>query len=94
MIQVFNVLKKYKLNGYNYSENPRDFTYKKSILSDKDIVEFLKNVGAKQSTSVSKSTFLVVAKNKDEDTGKAEEARKLNVPIISVEEFMQTYLSK
>ena len=43
MIQVFNVLKKYKLNGYNYSENPRDFTYKKSILCDKDIVEYLVN---------------------------------------------------
>ena len=43
MIQVFNVLKKYKLNGYNYSENPRDFTYRKSILCDKDIVEYLVN---------------------------------------------------
>ena len=61
---------------------------------DKDIIEFLKNVGAKQNSSVSKTTFLVIAKNKDEDTGKAEEARKLNVPIVSVEDFTKTYLKK
>ena len=61
---------------------------------DKDIIEFLKNVGAKQSSSVSKTTFLVIAKNKDEDTGKAEEARKLTVPIMSVEDFTKTYLKK
>jgi len=60
---------------------------------DKDIIEFLKNVGANQGSSVSKSTFLVVAKNKDEDTGKAEEARKLNIPLMSVQEFTQTYLN-
>lgn len=61
---------------------------------DKTIIEFLKNIGANQGSSVSKSTFLVVAKNKDEDTGKAEEARKLNIPIMSVEEFIQTYINK
>jgi NAD-dependent DNA ligase len=61
---------------------------------DKTIIDFLKNIGANQGSSVSKSTFLVVAKNKDEDTGKAEEARKLNIPIMSVEEFIQTYINK
>jgi NAD-dependent DNA ligase len=61
---------------------------------DKNLVEFLKEVGANQGSSVSKNTFLVVAKNKDEDTGKAEEARKLNIPIMSVEEFITTYLNK
>jgi DNA ligase (NAD+) len=61
---------------------------------DKDIIEFLKNVGANQGTNVSKSTFLVIAKNKDEDTGKAEEARKLGIPLMSVQEFTQTYLNK
>ena len=61
---------------------------------EKNIIDYLKQVGANQGSSVSKSTFLVIAKNKDEDTGKAEEARKLNVPIMSVEEFMQTYINK
>ena len=59
---------------------------------DKDIIEFLKNVGANQGSSISKNTFLVITKNKDEDTGKAEEARKLNIPIMSVQEFTTTYL--
>jgi NAD-dependent DNA ligase len=59
---------------------------------DKDIIEFLKNVGANQGSSISKNIFLVITKNKDEDTGKAEEARKLNIPIMSVQEFTTTYL--
>ena len=58
---------------------------------DKNIIEFLKNVGANQGSSVSKNTFLVIAKNKEENTGKIEEARKLSIPIISVDEFIQTY---
>jgi NAD-dependent DNA ligase len=60
---------------------------------DKDIIEFLKKIGATQGANVSKNTFLVVAPSKEEDTGKAEEARKLNIPIISVDDFKQTYLT-
>ena len=59
---------------------------------DADIIELLKNVGASQGASISKNTYLVVAKSKEEDTGKAEEARKLNIPIMSVKEFKETYL--
>jgi NAD-dependent DNA ligase len=61
---------------------------------DKNIIDFLKEVGATQGSSISKSTFLVVAKNKEEDTGKAEEARKINIPIMSIQEFAETYMSK
>ena len=61
---------------------------------DKHIIDLLKQVGAIQGSSVSKNTFLVVAKNKDEDTGKADEARKLNIPIMSVDEFIQMYVNK
>ena len=60
---------------------------------DKNIIEFLKKVGAVQGSSVSKNTFLLIAKNKDDDTGKAEEARKLNVPIMSVDGFIITYIN-
>jgi NAD-dependent DNA ligase len=62
---------------------------------DKNIIEFLKNVGANQGSSVSKNTFLVISKNNaegTENTGKIEDAKKLNIPIISVDEFTQTYL--
>lgn len=58
---------------------------------DKNIINFLKNVGANQGSSVSKNTYLVIAKNKEDDTGKAEEARKLNIPIMSVDEFIKIY---
>jgi NAD-dependent DNA ligase len=59
---------------------------------DKSILDFLKEVGAVQGSSVSKSTFLLVAKDKDDDTGKAKEARKLNVPVMSIEEFTTVYM--
>lgn len=59
---------------------------------DKDVIEYLKNVGANLGSSISKNTFLVVTKSTEDDTGKAEEARKLNIPLISVQDFMKTYL--
>jgi NAD-dependent DNA ligase len=61
---------------------------------DKTIIDILKNVGANQGTSVSKNTHLVVTKSKDDGTGKAEEAKKLGIPLMSVEEFIATYSLK
>lgn len=58
---------------------------------DKTIIDILKSVGANQGASVSKNTHLVVAKSKDDGTGKAEEAKKLGIPLMSVEEFIATY---
>ena len=58
---------------------------------DKTVIDILKNVGANQGTSVSKNTHLVVIKSKDDGTGKAEEAKKLGIPLMSVEEFIATY---
>ena len=60
---------------------------------DKHILEFLKKVGARLGSNVSKNTYLVIAKNKDDDTGKADEARKLNIPIMSVEEFTNHFIN-
>jgi NAD-dependent DNA ligase len=59
---------------------------------DKNIIEFLKQIGANQGSNVSKNTSLVIAKNKEEDTGKAEEARKLNIPLMTVEEFKTMFI--
>ena len=58
---------------------------------DAQIQEAIKNVGAKLGSSVSKNTFIVLVKNIDEDTGKAVEARKLGVPLMTQEEFIQKY---
>lgn len=58
---------------------------------DKTVIDLIKSFGANQGSSVSKNTYLVIAKNVDEDTGKAEEARKLNIPIMTPEQFIKAY---
>jgi NAD-dependent DNA ligase len=73
--------------------------YKKSIVMtgfrDKAILDLMKTVGASLGSSVSKNTTVVLVKNKDAlDTGKALEAVKLGVPIMTPEEFMGTYFPK
>jgi NAD-dependent DNA ligase len=59
---------------------------------DTAIQEALKNIGAKLGSSVSSKTFVVLVKDKDEDTGKANEARKLGVPLMTPQEFTSKYL--
>ena len=75
--------------------NPLNPLYKKTVVltgtRDKQVIEILKIAGAVQGASVSKNTFLVVAKSADDDTGKAEDARKLGIPILSVDQFLQKY---
>jgi DNA ligase (NAD+) len=75
--------------------NVTSLLYKKTIVltgtRDKQVLEILKKNGAIQGSSVSKNTFMVVAKSAEDDTGKAEEARKLGIPIVSVEQFIKFY---
>ena len=59
---------------------------------DTALQEALKDVGAKLGSSVSSKTFVVLVKDKEEDTGKANEARKLGVPLMTPEEFTIKYL--
>ena len=59
---------------------------------DADLQNELKEVGAKLGSSVSSKTFVVLVKDKDEDTGKASEARKLNIPLMTPQEFRNMYL--
>ena len=69
--------------------------YKKSVvmtgIRDAKVAEALKTVGANLGSSVSKNTVVVVAKSSDEDTGKASEARKLGIPIMTPSEFLAKY---
>jgi len=58
---------------------------------DKELIEDLKDVGADVANVVSKTSFVVIAKTHDEDTGKADAARKLGIPIMTVEEFREKY---
>jgi NAD-dependent DNA ligase len=69
--------------------------YKKLVvmtgIRDAKVAEALKTVGANLGSSVSKNTVAVIAKSSDEDTGKALEARKLGIPIMTPSEFMAKY---
>ena len=59
---------------------------------DKELVAKLKEVGAENSAAVTKNTFAVIVKDDiDEDTGKADAARKLNIPIITKDDFIKKY---
>ncbi len=60
---------------------------------DKDLADRIAAVTGKSlKTAVSKSTFVVLVKDIDEDTGKAEEARALDIPIMTANKFTQKYL--
>ena len=72
--------------------------YKKSVvmtgIRDANVAEALKKVGANLGSSVSKNTVVVIAKSSDEDTGKAAEARKLGIPIMTPGEFTAKYFAE
>ena len=76
--------------------NSSHILYGKKIVftggKDKELIEEIKKYGAEEGSSVAKNTFVVIAKSKDEDTGKADKARKLDIPIMTVEEFRAKYL--
>jgi NAD-dependent DNA ligase len=59
---------------------------------DKILEEQIKNAGAKIGSSVSKNTHLVIVKHLEEDTTKASDAKKLGVPLITVDDFVNKYL--
>ena len=58
---------------------------------DKNIINKIKSVGAELQSAITKTTFLVLVKDKDEDTGKANEARQKNIQIQTPEEFLAQY---
>lgn len=59
---------------------------------DAELQDALKKVGAKLGSSVSKNTFAVLVKNMDEDTGKAADARKLGIQLMTPDAFKSQYL--
>jgi NAD-dependent DNA ligase len=59
---------------------------------DTQLQDAIKKVGAKLGSTVSKNTFIVLVKDLMEDTGKAEDARKLGVQLMTSEQFKKKYL--
>ena len=58
---------------------------------DKELQQKLDKIGVKLGTSVSKKTFVVLVKDMDDDTGKADKARSLGVKLMTPEMFKTTY---
>ena len=50
-----------------------------------------KEIGAILDTSVKQDTYIVLVNNLDEDTQKAEKARKLKIPLVLIEKFVSSY---
>jgi DNA ligase (NAD+) len=59
---------------------------------DKEIEKRLKEVGTLLGSSVSKNTFAVITPDPESDTGKVAKAKELNVPVLTPEEFLRTYI--
>jgi hypothetical protein len=83
---------------YTPKETPGDKSHplygKKWIMTgfrDKDLIDKLKAVGAEQGSSVNSKTFVVLVKDVNEDTGKAEEARNLGIQLLTVKQFEDKY---
>jgi NAD-dependent DNA ligase len=58
---------------------------------DAGIQQALTNIGAKLGASVSKNTFLVLVKDLGEDSGKAQDAKKLGIQLMTPEVFKAKY---
>ena len=90
-INQINKLDKVAVKNINKSHP----LYNKKIVitgfRDKDLQQKLENIGVKLGTSVSKKTLIVLVKDLDDDTGKADKARKLGVTLMTPESFKTKY---
>jgi len=70
--------------------------YGKSIVitgfRDGEIIDFIKKVGGKLTTSVSKNTFFIIIKAEGEENNKVQDAMQLGIPILTVNEFKNKYM--
>ena len=58
---------------------------------DKELIDDIDKYGAKIG-SLSKKTVAVLVKDKESaDTGKAEKAKQMGIPIMTVDEFREMY---
>jgi NAD-dependent DNA ligase len=58
---------------------------------DKELEDKLKLLGAKMGSSISKNTFVVLVKDLEEDTGKANDARKIGIQLMTPDGFKKKY---
>jgi len=68
-----------------------DKKYVMTGFRDKEIIKKLEILGAIQSSSVNKNTFIVIVNNLDLDNNKTQKAKLLNIPIIEISDFKKKY---
>jgi len=72
--------------------------YGKSIVMsgfrDKELEDIIKKNGGKISSSVSKNTHMLIVKDKEDETGKVLEAKKIGVPIVTKDELIFNLLKE
>jgi NAD-dependent DNA ligase/DNA polymerase/3'-5' exonuclease PolX len=73
--------------------NPTNPIFGKTVVMsgfrDQVIQDKIQLYGGKLGSSVSKNTFLLIVKKKEDDSGKISDARKLNVPLMTPQEFLE-----
>ena len=60
---------------------------------DKDLENNILSKGGEIATSVSKSTFIVIAKDPEDESGKVLQAKEKNIPIMTMNEFSEKFFS-
>ena len=70
--------------------------YKKKVvmtkIRDREIIDILPTFGATLEDKMTKDVFVLIVKSKDDNSNKTEFAKKNNIPIMTPDEFKQTYL--
>ena len=87
-------LTSHKKEKKTYNEN-HPLYEKKVVMTgfrDEALTKKIESHGAEMASSVSSKTFVVIVKDLTDDTGKAENARKLNIPVMTAEQFTEKYL--
>ena len=90
----YKLQKESKVESKKYdTEHP---LYSKAIvftgIREKNLMQLLENkFDVKLASSVSKTTFAVIAKSKDDDGSKIVKARSLNIPVYEIDEFKEKF---
>lgn len=62
-------------------------------IRDKDIIEYLKTVGATLEDSMKKDVFVLIVKSHDDESNKKKFAKENNIPIMTPAEFKKKYIN-
>jgi len=61
-------------------------------IRDKDIIDYLKTVGATLEDSMKKDVFVLIVKSHDDESAKTKAAKENNIPIMTPTEFKTKYM--